>query len=99
MLRWLLIAILLPFSALSAVALWQYGYVGLFTNQFTNVAGWQVLADLFIAVGICMVWMWRDAKKTGRRFAPWFVLSMVLGSFGPLLYLITEKEKHEPDHE
>ena len=91
MLRWILIAILLPFSVLSAVALWQYGYIGLFTNQFTNVAGWQVLADLFIAVGVCMYWMWKDAQQTRRRIAPWILLSLLLGSFGPLLYLITRK--------
>ncbi len=93
MIRWILITILVPFSGLSALALWQHGYVGLFTNQFTNTAGWQVLADLFIAVGLCMLWMYKDAQKTGRKIAPWILLSMLLGSFGPLLYLITAKDR------
>jgi Terpene cyclase DEP1 len=85
--------VLIPFTALSIAALWHVGYLGLFTQQFANFGTQQVLADLLIAVSICMYWMWHDAQKTGRNPWPWIALSLVSGSFGPLLYLITSKKK------
>ena len=91
MLKTVLILVLIPFSVLSAAALWQVGYFGLFTQQFANYGTWQVLADLLIAVTICMYWMWTDTQKTGRNPWPWLLLSLVSGSFGPLLYLLTSK--------
>jgi hypothetical protein len=93
MLKLVATLVLIPFTVLSIAALWQVGYLALFTQQFTNFGTQQVLADLFIAVGICMVWMWRDAQQTGRNPWPWIALSLVSGSFGPLLYIITAKKK------
>jgi hypothetical protein len=84
-----LIAVLVPFSALSAVAVWEHGYVGIFLFQFQSWAGAQVLADLVIALGLFMAWMWRDAQASSRNPWPWLVLTLVAGSFGPLLYLLT----------
>lgn len=91
--RIILITILILFSALSATALWQVGYLGLFTQQFANSGTQQVLADLIIAVCICLYWMWYDAKATGRNIWPWIALTLATGSFGPLLYLLTAKRK------
>lgn len=84
-----LLLVLVPFSALSAVAVWQHGYVGIFLFQFQSWAGAQVLADLVIALGLFIAWMWRDARRTGRNPWPWLVLTLLAGSFGPLLYLLT----------
>ena len=89
MLKTVLVFVLIPFGALTAAALWQVGYWGLFTPHFVNYGTWQVLVDLIIAVGLAMVWMWLDAKKIGRNPWPWLLLSLVAGSFGPLLYLFT----------
>ena len=58
-----LVLVWILFSVLSAAALWQVGYFGIFAQQFINYRTWQVLIDLFIAVGICMYWMWMDAQK------------------------------------
>ena len=49
------------------------------------------MADLVIALMLVMVWMWRDAKATGRAIWPWIVATLILGSFGPLVYLLTRK--------
>lgn len=91
--RTVLTMILVLFSALSAVALWQHGYWGIIAPHFKSFGAGQVLADLVIAVSLAMVWMWHDAKITGRNVWPWLALSVVAGSFGPLLYLVTAKRK------
>lgn len=91
MLKTVFVLVLIPFSALSAAALWQVGCLGLFTQQLANYGLQQILADLVIAVFLCMYWMWHDAKKSRRNPWPWMLLSLLAGSFGPLLYLITRK--------
>jgi hypothetical protein len=37
------------------------------------------------------VWMWRDAKAHGRNPWVWVIATLIVGSFSPLLYLITRK--------
>ena len=32
--------------------------------------------------------MWRDAQDSGRAFLPYAVLTLLLGSIGPLVYLL-----------
>ena len=83
----LAIIMLVPFSVLSLYALWQVGYIGLFEYQFNHPAGWQVLADLVVALVLVVSWMVPELKKAGYSTAPWIILTLFLGSFGPLLYL------------
>jgi hypothetical protein len=87
--RRLLTLTLVLFGALSAAALWQDGYWGILAPHFQSFGGAQVLADLVIALSLVMLWMWRDAKATGRNIWPWIALTLALGSFGPLIYLLT----------
>lgn len=89
--RILLIFTLILFGALSAVALWQHGFWGIIAPHFQSFGGGQVFADLVIALTLTMVWMWHDAKTTGRKAWPWIVATLAFGSFGPLLYLLTRK--------
>ena len=89
--RSILSVVLVLFSILSVVALQESGYIGLFTYQFQTWSGVQVISDLFISVGLLMVWMWRDAKANGRRAELWIVFTLITGSFGPLLYLLTAR--------
>lgn len=89
--RTLLIITILLFGALSAAALWQHGFWGIIAPHFQSFGGGQVFADLVIALTLAMVWMWRDAKATGRNPWPWILVTLAAGSFGPLLYLLTRK--------
>jgi hypothetical protein len=91
--RSLLTIALILFGALSAVALWQHGYWGILAPHFQSFGAGQVLADLVIALTLAVVWMWRDAKATGRNIWPWIIVTLVAGSFGPLIYLLTSKRK------
>lgn len=84
----LLSAVLLAFGALSAYALAEHGYWGIFEFHFPSSAGWQVLADLAIACALAMIWMVSDARRTGRTVWPFLLMTLTLGSFGPLLYLL-----------
>ena len=91
MLRTLIVLVLIPFSALSLLALWQHGYWGLFAPAFQSTASAQVLVDLVIALTLFMVWMWRDARSSGRTVWPYVAITLAAGVFGPLLYLVTRK--------
>jgi phosphate/sulfate permease len=91
--RTLLLLTLLAFGALSAAALWQHGYWGILAPHFQTFGGAQVLVDLVIALTLFMVWMWQDARATGRNVWPWIVLTLLGGSFGPLLYLLTRQPR------
>lgn len=89
--RSLLLLVLVLFGALSAAALWQHGYWGILAPHFQSLAGGQVFADLVIALSLVMVWMWRDARALGRSPWPWIAATLALGSFGPLVYLLTRR--------
>ena len=88
--RTILFITLAAFSALSAVAVWQHGYWGIIAPHFQTFGAGQVLADLVISLSLVMVWMWRNATATGRNPWPWLVLTLAAGSFGPLVYLLTQ---------
>jgi hypothetical protein len=88
--RTLLNTVLAAFSLLTAAALWQHGYWGIIEPHFQSFGAAQVFADLVIALTLVMTWMWRDAKGRGRNPLPWIVLTLVAGSFGPLLYFVTQ---------
>lgn len=88
--------VFITFLALTGVAVWRHGYVGLFRYQLATWAGAQVLADLVIALCFALTWIWRDAKKNGRAFWPWVVATCFLGSLAPLAYLLTGKPKGPP---
>ena len=89
--RSLLIVTLILFGALTAVALWIHGFWGILAPHFQSFGAGQVFTDLVIALTLVTIWMWRDARASGRAIWPWIVLTLVAGSFGPLIYLLTRK--------
>lgn len=89
----LLLFILAAFTVLTGLALQAHGLRGIFEPLLTTLAGAQVLVDLVIALGLFLVWMWRDARRLRRNPWPWLLLTLAAGSFGPLLYLLTRREE------
>ena len=81
--RFVLLAVTFLFSILTAAAVWQNGFLGIFEYQFKNFGGLQVLIDLVIALSFFMVWMWNaksmalDHSDTDCRF----IRSPVLSDF------------------
>lgn len=83
-----LLAVLIAFGALTAVALIEHGLVGIFRLHLTSSAGLQVFVDLVIVCVLAMVWMIHDARRNGRTVWPFLVLTVSAGAFGPLFYLL-----------
>lgn len=92
MARALIVVILVLFGALTAAALWQHGYWGILAPHFQSWGGAQVLLDLVIALVLVLTWLWNDARTSGRNPWPWIGITLVAGSFGPLLYLLTRRQ-------
>jgi hypothetical protein len=91
MARIALVVTLLGFGALTGLALWRHGYWGILEPHFQTFGAAQVFVDLVIALGLCLVWMWRDAQASGRSPWPWLALTLATGSFGPLFYLLVRR--------
>jgi hypothetical protein len=81
------------FSALTAYAIWQHGYFGVFEVALSSWATSLLLVDLVIALGLALVWMMSDSRERGLAFLPYALLTLLFGSVGPLLYLI-RREGH-----
>lgn len=76
------------FGAYSLYAMWQVGYFGIWQAGMASVGAWQVLLDFVIMSFLALGFIARDARRTGRRFWPYAVITVAAGSFGPLLYLL-----------
>ncbi len=86
--RTLLIVVTAVFCAFTAWIVSRTGLTGFYAQLADSPAAWQVLTDITIALGLVLIWMWRDARAHGRAFWPYVPLTLVLGSIGPLLYLL-----------
>jgi hypothetical protein len=87
----ILTIVLIAFGIQGLYVMSQVGYWGIWINNLNHPAGQQALADLTISLSMVMVWIWRDAKATGRNVWPWIIVTLAAGSFGPLIYLLTRK--------
>jgi hypothetical protein len=83
-----LAVVLADFAALTGLAVYHYGYFGIFEFALSNLVGAVFMADLVIALSLFLVWMGRDAKQFDISPLPYVVLTFAFGSVGPLLYLI-----------
>ncbi len=81
-------AALIVLLAMDAYAIYLYGYVGFFRQIFANLVGATAFVDLAIALVLIVVWMGDDAEQRNVSALPFLLLTLALGSVGPLLYLI-----------
>ena len=87
--------VLFAFADLNAYVVWQYGYTGFLELATANAATTAVLVDLTIALSFVAVWMWRDARRRGITVVSYLAVTALLGSIGPLLYLVINGRKAE----
>lgn len=80
--------VLADFVALNAWVAIQYGYLGIFREILSTWPGILLAVDLTIALTMVFVWMWNDAKRRGIAVVPYMAVGLLLGSVGPLLYLL-----------
>jgi hypothetical protein len=90
--------ILADFVALTAYAVWHEGYLAFFDVHAMNAINLQILVDLVLALGMVSIWMWQDARARGVSALPYLVVTLFLGSIGPLLYL-WRRAADEPAHD
>jgi hypothetical protein len=74
--------------AMDAYSVYLYGYIGFFQMVLANFAGVTAFVDLLIALVLIILWMGEDARQRNVSAIPYVVLTIALGSIGPLLYLI-----------
>ncbi len=80
--------VLADFAALTGYAVYVSGLQGFFDLVLANWATTTVFADLVIALSLVATWMWSDARSRGVSPVPYIALTAMLGSVGPLVYLI-----------
>lgn len=83
-----LIVVLAGFAALNAYDFYIYGAQGFLHIAFTNAGTTAIFADLAIALTMVAVWMTRDAAQRRVNVLPYLLLTVCLGSIGPLAYLV-----------
>ncbi len=80
-------------GVLTVLALRDVGYFGILEPHFQSWGAGQVFLDLVIACTLACVWMVSDARERGLNAWPFVGLTLVAGSFGPLLYLLQRERK------
>lgn len=86
-----LLIITIAFGILTAYSVSQFGFIGIFSEGLQNAATLQIFVDLILCALFIIVWLRHDTKQTGRSFIFWTVVTLAIGAFGPLLYLLTRK--------
>ena len=81
-------AALIVILAMDAYSVYLYGFIGFFRIVLANFAGVTAFVDLLIALVLIIVWMGEDARQRNVSAIPYVLITIALGSIGPLLYLI-----------
>lgn len=87
-----LFLVLADFVAVAAWAASQVGVTGLFAGMLASPAAILGTVDLVIALGLVCTWMIGDARARGTSALPYVLLTPLLGSAAPLLYLLRRPE-------
>jgi hypothetical protein len=79
--------LLVGFSALTLEVVLLDGYTEWLRIAFANRSAGLLLLDLTIACSLAIGWMVRDARARNATVWPFAILTVLLGSVGPLAYL------------
>ena len=96
---------LIVLLAMDGYSVYLYGYIGFFRTILANFGGLTAFVDLAIALILILAWMGSDARERKVSAVPYLILTLALGSVGPLLYLIgrfadrTERDASIAGHE
>lgn len=94
----ILLLVIAAFGVLTTLALLDVGYFGILAPHFKSYGEAQVLADLVILGLLACIWMVRDARESGIAAWPFILVTLVAGSFGPLLYLVVREWRTSARH-
>lgn len=86
---------LLAFSSYTAWSMWvaEQSLLAFGLQLLSRPDTAQVVIDLYLLGTLACIWMYRDARAKGRRpvtLLPYFVLTAIFVSVGPLLYIVVE---------
>ncbi|MGN7855128.1 MULTISPECIES: DUF2834 domain-containing protein [Exiguobacterium] len=87
----LLLVITIAFAVLTAFSIIDFGVLAIFTEATQNTATLQIFVDLILCALFIIVWLRHDTRRTGRSFPLWAIITLAIGAFGPLLYLLTRR--------
>ena len=93
-----LVTVFVAFAVFTAEAFAQMGLVGFFAAHSANLATMQVFIDLVIMGAILLGFIWIDAGERGLPRMPYVIATILLGSFGPLAYLIHRELRAPAPH-
>ena len=91
--QFLLLDVLVLFLAYTLYVIDTVGVVGFIRQALASPVGVQISIDLVLSLSLVLLWMRGDAKTSGIPFAPYLVVTLVLGSIGPLGYLLHKEVK------
>ena len=84
--------VLADFVALTGYAMFSEGYFAFVDAAFafasSSIWGAQIVVDFLLALTVALGWCVMDARKRDLAYWPFIVLTLALGSIGPLAYLI-----------
>ena len=91
---WLVLA---DFVALTGYAIVEAGTTGFVpvAFEFARESAWglQILVDFGIAIALVLTWIVSDARVRGVSAWPFVLLTLTLGSIGPLAYLVRRERQ------
>lgn len=90
-LRPLILLVAVVFTVYSTLVVHEHGYTGFITLALREAWAMQMLLDLLISLTMVTSMLVIDARRRKRAAWPWVVITVLLGSIGPLWYLVLRK--------
>lgn len=94
-LRYIALTTLVGFTATLLWALDAEGFAGMFEMVGSRPMTIAAVSDLVIALSICALGMWHDARRFGKSALPYIAVTVLTGSIGPLAYLVARSRWSE----